>query len=579
MSHGYFHHDLTRRRFIQLAAGGVTVSILSGLLAACGGDEDDDPAPTATTVTGGAPTATSISDATPAVGGEATATSETDTAAATATMSEPVAEMPFADLVARLPQGGNANLGYAIGQPAHLDAQLTSATLTRLASAPVNDWLVRFDADSEIVHSLATAVEIVDDLTIQFTIRQGVKFHNGRTMIADDVKQNMDRVKDPANASPYGSSLTAVESVEVVDDETVVFHLSSPFPGLLGNLTRIPIIPLEAAAEMKTNPVGAGPFKFKEWVADSHIDYERYDEYWDPEQPRLDTIRTSFLHDYAAGKASFQSAEQDVLFSIPLTDVTVFESMAADGFHAKAWQDMHFTYLAMNQANEPYNNVKVRQAIQLAIDPEAFNLISFGGYGEPTHIPIRRGTPFYFEDHQYQRPDVERARQLLTEAGFPDGFDDEVIIPNSAKEGTYGPLIQNQLAEIGINLSILLMEVGPFVERTLQQKDYNICMLSDVTLPDPSFLIERYLKSDGGANLFNYNSPQMDDLLTSAGSTYDFDERLDLYKQAMKLMIDDAAWQIVLNCAASDAYRDPVLYDAGFWVPHTGYIFGLLASG
>ena len=189
-------HQLTRRRFMQLAAGGVTATLMSGLLIACGGDDDDDdPDPIATTA-GTAPTPTTASATAPS--GAATATTGTEAATATtagapatatvaapavtATTAEAEAELPFADLIEGLPLGGNVNLGYAIGQPAHLDTQLTSATLSRLTSDPFNDWLVRFDVDSEIVPSLATAVEVVDDLTVQFTMRQGVMFHNGRAL-------------------------------------------------------------------------------------------------------------------------------------------------------------------------------------------------------------------------------------------------------------------------------------------------------------------------------------------------------------------------------------------------------------
>ena len=148
--------------------------------------------------------------------------------------------------------------------------------------------------------------------------------------------QNIERVKNPENASPYASSLAAVESVEATDEATVDLPSGPPFPGLLGNLTRVPIIPLEAAEEMKTNPVGAGPFKFIEWVSDSHIEYERFDRLLGPGAAAAGhdarQLRAGLLG--RQGQLPVRPAGHALL--IPLIDIPAFDAMASEGFHARS---------------------------------------------------------------------------------------------------------------------------------------------------------------------------------------------------------------------------------------------------
>ena len=165
----------------------------------------------------------------------------------------------------------------------------------------------------------------------------------------------------------------------------------------------------------------------------------------------------------------------------------------------------------------------------------------------------------------------------MAEAGYPNGFEDTVLIPKTPFEEPYGVVLQSQLQEIGIRLQINVLEPATLVKRTLTDKDYTITMLGDSSLPDPAFLLDRYLMSAGGSNLFNYKNPKMDELLVQAGSINDEAKRKDLYKQAMKLMIDDAAWTIVMQIVLADAWRDPLHYD-DFWSPTANrYHWGLLA--
>jgi peptide/nickel transport system substrate-binding protein len=569
---------LRRRELLKLLGAGSGVLALQ-VLAACAPQQAAAPAATSAPAAK-APAATAPPAAAPTQAAPAKpAAQPTEAPKPAAAQPTAAAAQPASGALASLPRGGRARLVYGgAGQPAHLDTQLSAAGLTFLTSDPVNDWLVRYDDKLQLQASLASSFEVVDDRTVRFVLRDGLKFHNGRDLTSDDVRKNIERVKDPKNSSPYGSQLAAVEGVETPDPKTAVFKLSRPYPPLMTVLTRVPILPIEAVDEMKTKPVGAGPFRFKEWKQDSYIDYERFDGYWNPEQPRLDAIRWAFLPDYNAAKNAFLAREQDLLLRLSATDFKPFEAMAGQQVKARSFESLGVAYLAMNQAKPPYDNLKVRQAIQLTLDKQAFSNVSYAGLAQPLHIPITRASSFYFDDYAYER-DVAKAKQLMAEAGFANGFDDTVLIPKTPFEEQYGVVLQGQLREIGVRLQVVVMEPGPFVTRTLGDKDYTICMLGDSTLPDPAFLIDRYLRSDGGANLFNYKNPKMDELLGLASGTYDEAQRKEHYKAAMQLMIDDAVWQIVLASVAVDGWRDPPLVYDAYWSP-TGnrYNWGSLAA-
>ncbi len=474
-------------------------------------------------------------------------------------------------------RGGRARITYAgAAQPAHLDAHLSSATLVFVASDPMNDWLVRYDQKLQLQPSLASRYEMVDEKTLRFRLRDNLKFHNGRAITSEDVKKTIERIQDPKTASPYRVQLDPVGEVETPDAKTAVFKLKRVYPALLPTLTRIAILPMEAVPDMRTKPVGAGPFRFKEWRTDSYLEYERFDGYWDPSQPRLDGMRWTFLPDYNASKNALLAKELDLMLRLTAVDVKPFQGMAGQGVRVKAFDFPGPAYLATNHAKKPYDNVKVRQAIQLALDKQGFSDAAYLGLAKPSHIPIPRETYYYFDDYAYKR-DLGKAKQLLAEAGYPNGFEDTVLIPKTPFEEPYGVVLQSQLQEIGIRLQINVLEPATLVKRTLTDKDYTITMLGDSSLPDPAFLLDRYLLSSGGSNLFNYKNPKMDELLIQAGSINDEAKRKDLYKQAMKLMIDDAAWTIVMQIVLADAWREPLHYD-DFWSPTANrYHWGILA--
>lgn len=468
---------------------------------------------------------------------------------------------PYESLLPTLPRGGVAIYAFTGAEPAHLDAQLSRGGRILITSDTMNDWLVRYDLDGNLVPSLASSYEQVDDLTLKFTLRTGVKFHNGREMTSEDVKRSVDRARGEESVSVYKSEMSVIADIQTPAPDQVVFITSSPAPGFIHNLTRIAIVPMEVVDEqgdMKLNPVGAGPFKLKEWKSGEALEVERFADYWDPEAPRLDGIIFRFIPDERSTLASLEAGEIHTFrgFGIPS-----FESMMDredEGIHVKAYPALDYGYLMFNTVREPFTNASVRKAISMALDRAMFNEVAHNNISALSWFPVPLDSPLYPKDLESER-DVEGAKALLAEAGFPDGFKSTVLVSSFPLEQPYGIILQSQLAEIGVQLEIIEMELGEFLTKIFTDKDFDMTMLSDAASPDPSTFMNAYLMSTGGANGGSYNNPELDALLVAASSTFDETVRAENYRKVFELLVEEAPLPIILQYSLPIAWRDPLL--------------------
>ena len=500
---------VTRRAFLRgfgIASGAVA---FPGVLAACMSDS------ATTTTLAGAPTTT---------GGGAGAPSGIPGAI-------------YSALYPNLPYGGNAEI--ILEQvPDTLDHLATAAFATYFATDGVHDWLEHFDQNGELVPSLAESIEIVDDLTIVYTIRTGAFFHNGREVTADDVKSTFEWIQDPANASPQAGRVEGV-TVEVRDAQTAVLKLDAPNAGLRANLTRVPIIPVEEADNQATAPVGCGPYIFDRWTQGSSVELVRNDNYWNPAAPRLDSVKVSFFGDTVAGLGAFLSGDADFIHSIPAARIPDFLD---SGEYDPVIVAPGFTYLGINHAVEPFGDPAVRRAMALALDRPSLGQGPFNGIAEPYYgfgVPIE--SPYYYDEHVIER-NVEEARSILQTAGYTDPITAELLTLEIDYFQGQAVIAQSNLQEIGIEVDIQVLDLSGVIDRTFVNKEYDLVTLGDSWDIEPSVFIDAYLSSDGDSNYFNYSNPDVDALLDQGRSTLDDDARVDIYRQALtKALIDDSA--------------------------------------
>lgn len=374
--------------------------------------------------------------------------------------------------------------------PPSLDAMSTSSQASRNINMNMYETLYGFSEDVKPIPILAETVNISEDgLTYTFPLRQGVKFHNGKEMTARDVKASLERYR---KVGATGGLLDPVESIEVTGDYEVTFHMKSPTPTFLEAFAspRAPavIIPEEDADTEagKNSFVGTGPYKYVEYVPDSHVKLERFDDYVADEDhegidgfggkkiPYFDTVTFRVITEPGAQVAALEAGEVDVLEQIPVPaarrlegnpDIEIYENMP--------WA---FSTFIFNMNVPPSDNLTFREAVQVALDMEEIMGISTEGLFELAHGWQYEGTPYYAGDigkEYYNLGDQERAKQLLEEAGY-NGEEFSILtdsnIPGHAKTAV---VIAEQLKEIGINATINQVDWPTALNIRLQPEGWN----------------------------------------------------------------------------------------------------------
>jgi len=447
------------------------------------------------------------------------------------------------------------------GEPLHLDESLSMDYLMIWATTPINDYLVVFDKDLNVHNSLAEVCEQVDDTTFRFKIHEGVMFHNGREVKAEDVKFSIERVADPDSGSELYTFFERIDSVEVTGDYEGLIHLSSPYAPLLGKLTRIPIIPEEAAATNKTNPVGCGPFKFVEWKKDQSIELVKNEDYWREGYPKMDGISFRIIKDYNTIRSAFLAGELDILQWANNIDVDMLE--ATDGVYLYDNSLSDAFWVICNGDFEPFNDPLVRKAVALALDK--YDLLDKGNQGFGTKLDtVVYPTSFFYDESLAYDQDIEEAKRLLEEAGYPDGFDCTLSIPITPVEGVMGTVIADQLTKIGIRTKPLEIEVSVFIDTVWGRNDYEIQVAGDAGDGDPDTWLSNYCKTGGGSNFGNYSNPELDKMIDEGVSVYDPAARREIYLEALQIVKEEQPLTFLFGGNLMTALHDDIQGFEGF---------------
>lgn len=487
MSKSFFESELTRRRMLQygVAAGGSWVGL--GLLEACG--------------VGSAPTSTTASIGGTLIFGEGTG---------------PVTLDPIG------PGQSSPLLGYW---------------------RQIYDTLVFADNTGKLVPQLATGWKNVDDLTWEFKLRQNVTFHNGEPFTADAVKFTLERILDPKQKSTQAARFTEVSGVEVVDASTVRIHTKHPFPVLLLGLTQAFILPPKYVGEnpdqaMKS-PVGTGPFKFSDWQQGDHVTYVANTSYW-AGRPKLDKMVFRVIPDDAARLAALKAGEIHIDMNLPLDAV---DAVANDPnlTVARAFI-VNSLILEMDTLHGgPTANPKVRMAINYAIDKQGINNTLLRGKLRPLAGQlITEGVLGYNSNVKMVPYDPNMAKQLLSEAGYPNGFDTQVNGPIGKYTADRDIVIAvaDQLSKVGIRAKANPMEYGLFIQKLTSNTLGPMFLVGWYSFGDPA-LAEVWLSSNSTLGHF-YADSAYDQLIAHGASELDSKKRGDIYNQAAQYMHDQA---------------------------------------
>lgn len=429
------------------------------------------------------------------------------------------------------------------------------------------DTLVRYKEEStEIEPALATSWEVSPDgLAYTFKLRQGVKFHDGTLFSAEAVVLSFDRQLNPdkypelKDTGPYkywlGMSMgDIVQSVEAVDEFTVKFTLKrreAPFLANLGMHFASIVSPTalkKLTVDFTRNPVGTGPFKFVEWIKDDRIVLEANSEYWDG-RPYLDRLIFRSIPDNTTRLFELQAGTIDVMVFPNPEDVPLIE--ADPGFKVLRQPGMNVGYLAMHTGKKPFDDVRVRQAINHAINKKAIVDTIYEGLGTIAKNPLPPVVWGYNDQIQDYEYNPDKAKALLKEAGYSNGFKTTlwampVPRPYNPNGQKVAEVIQADLQKVGIQARIISYEWGTYLEKT-DHGEHDMALLGWTgDNGDPDNFLYVLLDKDNAkvpaTNIAFYKNDQVHDLLIQAKETFDPKEREKLYQEAQIIIHQDAPW-------------------------------------
>ncbi|MEC3860908.1 ABC transporter substrate-binding protein [Mesobacterium sp. TK19101] len=419
-------------------------------------------------------------------------------------------------------------------EPPHLDPTSAAAgAIDSVLYANVFEGLTRFMSDGSVVPGLAKSWDISEDGTVYtFHLHDGVVFHDGTTMDAEDVKFSLDRARAEDSVNAQKALFAGITDVTVVDPLTVQVTLSQPDGNFLFNMAwgDAVIVAPETIDGIKQTPIGTGAFHFVDWTQGDSIRLERFGEYWGA-PPALETATFKFISDPTAAFAAMMAQDIDAFAGFPAPEnLPLFE--ADPRFQVLVGSTEGETILAMNNKQPPLDNVMVREAVAHAIDRQAIIDGAMFGLGTPIGTHFAPHNPDYVDLTGLSNYDPAKSKALLAEAGYPDGFTTTLKLPPPSYARRGGEIIAAQLRAVGIQTEITNLEWAQWLEEVFRGKDFGMTIVSHT---EP-FDIGIYARPD---YYFQYDNPAFQDLMKTLTATTDPAKRSELIKEAETVIAKD----------------------------------------
>ena len=465
-----------------------------------------------------------------------------------------------------------------------LDPKFIKGRQTQDVVRLIFDSLYHRDNNMQIIPWLATSYENPDELTWRFHLRQGVKFHNGNDFTADDVKFTLGRL---AEDDSVWNARKFVERVEVVDDYTVDIITMEPYAAFMTRVVLWHMTDEEYFEEIGADgfasaPIGTGPFEFVEWVKDERLVLEANPDYWGG-SPRIQTVIFQPIPESATRIAALESGDVDIITAVP----PEYVDQAPGGVEIVTVPGTRAFYLGMNVDVEPFDDVRVRQAMNYAIDIESIIENVLNGLARRIDNPLLPEAFGYAATPVYSY-DLDKARSLLAEAGYPDGFEMELDTQPPLKE--IAEILAGQLSAVGINAKVNIMERAalyakyePGGSQTFLTSWGNSEADADGIL-SKQFYSKRYgcdlLATEGETGFGNadlgcyytgYANAEVDAAIEGGQINVNPDKRKAHYYTALTIIVEEAPWLFLYNPSEIFAHRERVQD----WVPRSDALFNL----
>lgn len=435
-----------------------------------------------------------------------------------------------------------------------LDPHKTTSALTRAELFNVFEGLVKPTPNGDLVCAVADHYEISEDRkTYTFTLRDGILFHNGQLVTAEDVVWSIQRCTAPENPEIVSvEALSDIETIEAVDEKTVVITLREPSNTFLSYLT-LPILPKDYT-EQDSAPVGTGPFRYVSRQPRVEVVLEKNEAYWGT-PAKLDKVVYQVIEDSDKLLERLESGAVDLCSHLTCDQA----AQLPEGFHVEEGTRNLVVALYLNHGVQPLNDIRVRKALCMGVDKQGIIDQVFDGYGTPIGSSVYPAFGKYFDDsltHYYPR-DVAAAKALLAEAGYPNGLTLTMTVPGEPYLEMAEVLVP-QLAEIGVTLQIQPVEWETWYEETYYERGFETTLVGvDAANMTAQALLERFV-SDFRKNFINYHNAAYDGLFRRVLATYEDGEQTRLYQEMARNLTENAANVYLQDLPDLVAVRDGI---------------------
>ncbi len=397
---------------------------------------------------------------------------------------------------------------------------------------------------------IAEQWEIVDDLTIAFTVNNGFTYHDGTPFKAEDIKYTIERHQDPATKSYAAGQVNSIERVEVVDPKRVVFHLKAITASLFSILgDRAGMVfaqaPVTQAGESFTNkPIGSGPFKLDSWATDASLRMSKFANYRKSGYPHLDAIDVQIVPNSSVQFANLRTASTDLIF-VGQKDVGAAKQDAAVQY--VQWPSTGYTQVNINISQPPLTDMRVRQAMSAALNRKAILQAIYFNEGELANGPITRASWAFNDSLKPIEEDLKKAKDLLTAAGHPNGLNFDFLITPGEENTPLAEMLKAQWQRVGINANIVALSAEAAGAEYRAQK-YCMFLTGFSGRADPDLTIYENFHSKGGFNRASFNTAytpepsqvELDAKIVKARQIYDQAERKALYDDIQRQIVENA---------------------------------------
>ena len=437
-------------------------------------------------------------------------------------------------------KGGEIPIGIAQDLDDSLDPHQTVAAGTREVLFNIFEGLVKPNSDGEMIPAVAEKYTLSEDgTTYTFTLREGVKFHNGQTVTAEDVVYSINRCAavPEGQEKPLVAAFSAVKSVEALDEKTVAVTIAQRDLEFISYMTAA-IIPADYENQ-DTAPVGTGPFRFVSRTPQQDFVMERFEDYWGA-PAWLDKVTYKICENADALVMNLNGGSIDLCAHLTSAQA----SQLNQNFQVLEGTMNLVQAIYLNNQAKPFDNQLVRQALCYAIDRQGIMDMVADGHGTAVGSSIYPAFTKYFLPELVDKypHDVAKAKELLAQAGYPDGFDMTISVPNNYQPHMdTAEVVAEQLREAGINVTIQPVEWSTWLDTIYNGRQFQATVVGvDAANMTARAMLERFT-SDYGKNFINYNNPAYDALFQKAINAQDEAGQTDLYKQMETMLADTAA--------------------------------------